>query len=98
VSEQPQQDKDIKRIVSGMRSSGKLHLGHYKGVLENWLTLQAEKECFFFAADWHGLTTEYANPAVVKDSIWDMLIDWLAVGIDPEKATIFIQSEVPEHA
>ena len=92
------QEAEIKRIVSGMRSSGKLHLGHYKGVLENWLTLQETKECFFFAADWHGLTTEYANPAVVKAGIWDMLMDWLAVGIDPEKSTIFIQSQVPEHA
>jgi len=98
VSDSQSQDKAIKRIVSGMRSSGKLHLGHYKGVLENWLQLQDEKECFFFAADWHGLTTEYANPSIVKDGIWDMLMDWLAVGIDPEKSTIFIQSQVPEHA
>jgi len=98
VTEQPDNQQDIKRIVSGMRSSGQLHLGHYKGVLENWLKLQDEKECFFFAADWHGLTTEYANPEVVKAGIWDMLMDWLAVGIDPEKSTIFIQSQVPEHA
>ncbi len=98
MSESQAQEKEIKRIVSGMRSSGKLHLGHYKGVLQNWLNLQHEKECFFFAADWHGLTTEYANPAVVKAGIWDMLMDWLAVGIDPEKSTIFIQSQVPEHA
>lgn len=90
--------KNIQRIVSGMRSSGQLHLGHYKGVLENWLTLQEDKECFFFAADWHGLTTEYANPEVVKAGIWDMLMDWLAVGIDPNQSTIFIQSQVPEHA
>ena len=86
------------RILSGMRSSGRLHLGHYKGVLENWLQLQDENECFFFVADWHGLTTEYANPSVVQDGLWDMVMDWLAVGIDPEKATIFIQSQVPEHA
>lgn len=98
MSEPVSQEKEINRIVSGMRSSGKLHLGHYKGVLENWLKLQDEKECFFFAADWHGLTTEYANPEVVKAGIWDMLMDWLAVGIDPEKSTIFIQSQVPEHA
>ena len=100
MSDSQEQDKEqeIKRIVSGMRSSGQLHLGHYKAVLENWLKLQDEKECFFFAADWHGLTTEYANPEVVKAGIWDMLMDWLAVGIDPEKSTIFIQSEVPEHA
>jgi len=91
------QDKP-KRILSGMRPTGRLHLGHYKGVLENWLKLQDEHQCFFFAADWHALTTDYANPAIVKDTIWDMLIDWLAVGVDPEKATVFIQSEVPEHA
>jgi len=91
------QDKPM-RILSGMRPTGRLHLGHYKGVLENWLTLQEQHQCFFFAADWHALTTDYANPSIVKDTIWDMLIDWLAVGIDPDKATIFIQSEVPEHA
>ena len=87
-----------KRILSGMRPTGKLHLGHYKGVLENWLQLQEKNHCFFFAADWHALTTDYANPSIVKDTIWDMLIDWLAVGVDPEKAVVFIQSEVPEHA
>jgi len=86
------------RILSGMRPTGRLHLGHYKGVLENWLKLQEEHQCFFFAADWHALTTDYANPSIVKDTIWDMLIDWLAVGVDPEKAVVFIQSEVPEHA
>ncbi len=87
-----------KRILSGMRPTGRLHLGHYKGVLENWLQLQDQHRCYFFAADWHALTTDYANPAIVKQTIWDMLIDWLAVGIDPEKSVIFIQSEVPEHA
>ncbi|MDQ6989484.1 MAG: tryptophan--tRNA ligase [Mariprofundaceae bacterium] len=98
MAEEQQKEQEVTRIVSGMRSSGKLHLGHYKGVLQNWLTLQEDKTCFFFAADWHGLTTEYAHPEVVKAGIWDMLIDWLAVGIDPEKSTIFIQSQVPEHA
>jgi len=86
------------RILSGMRPTGKLHLGHMKGVLENWLQLQHDHQCFLFAADWHALTTDYANPEIVKQTIWDMLIDWLAVGIDPEKAVVFIQSEVPEHA
>jgi len=86
------------RILSGMRPTGKLHLGHFKGVLENWLQLQSDNQCYFFAADWHALTTDYANPEIVKNTIWEMLLDWLAVGIDPEKATIFIQSEVPEHA
>jgi len=86
------------RIVSGMRPTGRLHLGHFKGVLENWVNLQQDHQCFFFAADWHALTTDYANPAIVSETIWDMLIDWLAVGIDPAKAVVFIQSEVPEHA
>jgi len=90
--------KKSMRILSGMRPTGKLHLGHMKGVLENWLQLQHDNQCFFFAADWHALTTDYANPGIVKQTIWDMLIDWLAVGIDPEKAVVFIQSEVPEHA
>jgi len=87
-----------KRILSGMRSTGNLHLGHYKGVLENWLKLQETENCFFFAADWHALTTHYATPEIVKETIWGMLTDWLAVGIDPDKSTLFIQSEVPEHA
>ena len=86
------------RVLSGMRPTGRLHLGHLKGVLENWLTLQQEHHCFFFAADWHALTTDYATPDIVRRTIWDMLIDWLAIGIDPELSTVFIQSEVPEHA
>jgi tryptophanyl-tRNA synthetase len=81
-----------------MRPTGQLHLGHYHGVLKNWLTLQNEYECFFFVADWHALTTEYEDPLVISESIWDMVIDWLAVGIDPGAAKIFIQSRVPEHA
>lgn len=90
--------KKSMRVLSGMRPTGKLHLGHMKGVLDNWLQLQHDNQCFFFAADWHALTTDYANPGIVKQTIWDMLIDWLAVGIDPEKSVVFIQSEVPEHA
>ncbi|MDQ6961645.1 MAG: tryptophan--tRNA ligase [Mariprofundaceae bacterium] len=86
------------RIVSGMRPTGRLHLGHKKGVLDNWLNLQKEQECLFFVADWHALTTDYAQPEIVGKTIWDMVIDWLAVGVDPNKSTIFIQSEVPEHA
>ena len=81
-----------------MRPTGQLHLGHYHGVLKNWLTLQNEYECFFFVADWHALTTEYEDPHIISDSIWDMVIDWLAVGVDPGAAKIFIQSRVPEHA
>jgi tryptophanyl-tRNA synthetase len=87
-----------KRIVSGMRPTGKLHLGHYHGVLSNWLELQKEFECFFFAADWHSLTTEYANTDGIKESIREMVLDWLAFGIDPEQSTIFEQSMVPQHA
>lgn len=81
-----------------MRPTGKLHLGHYHGVLKNWLTLQNEYECFFFVADWHALTTEYEDPHVISENVWDMVIDWLAVGVDPGAAKIFIQSRVPEHA
>jgi len=86
------------RVLSGMRPTGLLHLGHYHGVLKNWLTLQNEYECFFFVADWHALTTEYEDPHIISESVWDMVIDWLAVGIDPGAAKIFIQSRVPEHA
>ncbi|RKZ71873.1 MAG: tryptophan--tRNA ligase, partial [Gammaproteobacteria bacterium] len=81
-----------------MRPTGQLHLGHYHGVLKNWLTLQNEYECFFFVADWHALTTEYEDPHIISESVWDMVIDWLAVGVDPGAAKIFIQSRVPEHA
>jgi tryptophanyl-tRNA synthetase len=81
-----------------MRPTGQLHLGHYHGVLKNWLKLQNEYECFFFAADWHALTTDYENPQFIADSVWEMIIDWLAVGINPGSAKIFIQSRVPEHA
>ncbi len=86
------------RVLSGMRPTGKLHLGHYHGVLRNWLKLQSEYECFFFVADWHALTTHYESPQVIGESVWDMVIDWLAAGVDPASATIFIQSRVPEHA
>ena len=87
-----------KRVVSGMRPTGKLHLGHYHGVLANWLELQSGYECFFFAADWHSLTTEYANTAEIRDNTREMVLDWLAFGIDPERSTIFQQSLVPQHA
>jgi tryptophanyl-tRNA synthetase len=87
-----------RRVLSGMRPTGSLHLGHYHGVLKNWLKLQHEYECFFLVADWHALTTEYEDPVIITDSIWDMVIDWLAVGINPGEATLFIQSKIPEHA
>ena len=86
------------RVLSGMRPTGALHLGHYHGVLKNWLKLQHEYECFFFAADWHALTTHYDDVAILENSVWDMVIDWLAVGINPGSASLFIQSQVPEHA
>ncbi len=86
------------RVLSGMRPTGRLHLGHYHGVLKNWLKLQHEFECFFFVADWHALTTHYEDPTLIPDSIREMLIDWLAAGINPGSATLFIQSRVPEHA
>ena len=86
------------RVLSGMRPTGQLHLGHYHGVLKNWLKLQNEYECFFFVADWHALTTEYENPEIIPANVWDMVIDWLAVGINPGSARLFIQSRVPEHA
>ncbi len=86
------------RVVSGMRPTGALHLGHYHGALKNWIKMQAELPCLFFVADWHALTTHYDDPSVIEGSTWDMLIDWLAAGVDPSQATLFIQSRVPEHA
>ncbi len=86
------------RVLSGMRPTGALHLGHYHGVLKNWVRLQHEFECFFFVADWHALTTHYDDPRTIEQHVWDMVIDWLAAGVDPAQATLFIQSRVPEHA
>jgi tryptophanyl-tRNA synthetase len=86
------------RVVSGMRPTGALHLGHYHGALKNWVKLQSEFPCLFFVADWHALTTHYDDPSMIESSTWDMVIDWLAAGIDPSQATLFIQSKVPEHA
>lgn len=86
------------RVLSGMRPTGRLHLGHYHGVLKNWVKLQEEYPCLFFVADWHALTTNYDSPQIIEESVWDMLIDWLAAGVDPSQATLFIQSRVPEHA
>ena len=86
------------RVLSGMRPTGRLHLGHYHGVLENWVELQHEYECFFFVADWHALTTHYDDPSIIAESVWDMVIDWLAAGVNPGEAKLFIQSRVPEHA
>jgi tryptophanyl-tRNA synthetase len=86
------------RVLSGMRPTGGLHLGHYHGVLKNWIQLQHEYECLFFVADWHALTTHYDNVGSIEASTWEMVIDWLAAGVDPSRATLFIQSQVIEHA
>jgi len=86
------------KVLSGMRPTGRLHLGHYHGVLANWVKLQHEYPCLFFVADWHALTTAYDEPGGITENARDMVIDWLAAGVDPEQATIFIQSKVPEHA
>jgi len=86
------------RIVSGMRPTGRLHLGNYHGALKNWVQLQHEYECFFFVADWHALTTHYEDSGNISERAWDMLVDWLAAGLNPGSCTLFIQSKVPEHA
>ncbi len=86
------------RVLSGMRPTGHLHLGHYHGVLKNWVTLQQQYECLFFVADWHALTTHYDSPEMIEQHTWEMIIDWLAAGVDPAQATLFIQSKVPAHA
>jgi len=86
------------RVLSGMRPTGALHLGHYHGVLKNWVRLQHEYECYFFVADWHALTTHYEDPQIIAPSVWEMVIDWLAVGVNPGSATLFLQSKVMEHA
>jgi tryptophanyl-tRNA synthetase len=87
-----------KRVLSGMQPSGLLHLGNYLGALENWKDLQNEFECYFFVADWHALSTNYADTSRIKEFVRELLIDWLAAGIDPAKATVFVQSRIPEHA
>ena len=87
-----------RRVLAGMRPTGKTHLGHLHGILENWRDLQEQYECFYFAADWHALTSEYKNTAVIKESLMEMVIDWLSVGLDPRRSTLFVQSWVKEHA
>ena len=86
-----------KRILSGMRPTGKLHLGHYFGVLQNWIALQDEYDCFFMIADWHALTSEWMNPGAIPKNVREIAADWIAAGVDPEKSCVFVQSEVPEH-
>ncbi len=87
-----------RRVLSGMRPTGAMHLGHWHGALKNWVRLQDVYECFFFAADWHALTTHYEEREVIETSVYEMVTDWLAAGIDPDKVTLFIQSRLPEHA
>lgn len=87
-----------KRILSGMRPTGPLHMGNYLGALKNWVNMQEEYDCYFFVADWHALTSDYENPANMTDYVRQILIDWFSVGLSPEKSTIFVQSKVPEHA
>ena len=94
----PSTSAQNQRVLSGMRPTGKLHLGHFHGVLKNWIELQHTHECYFFVADWHALTTEYDNSELIADHVTDMVIDWLAAGVSPGTATLFIQSRVPEHA
>ncbi len=86
------------RVLSGMRPTGQAHLGHYHGVLKNWVQLQHEYDCFFFVADWHALTTHYDDTRSLNTLVWDMVIDWLAAGVNPGSAKIFIQSKIPQHA
>lgn len=86
------------RILSGMRPTGKLHLGHWVGALENWVKLQDEYECYYFVADWHALTTHYDDTSELRDNVQEMVVDWLAVGLDPKQAVFFVQSRLPEHA
>lgn len=86
------------RVLSGMRPTGALHLGHYHGAIKNWVRLQQDYDCFYFVADWHALTTHYEDREVIEKNVYDMVVDWIAAGLDPERCTIFIQSRLPEHA
>ncbi len=87
-----------RRVLSGMRPTGQLHLGNFHGALKNWIELQYQYECYFFIADWHALTTGYEDTSKLEENTWSMAIDWLAAGLNPGVATLFIQSKVPEHA
>ena len=98
MSEQQTATSAKQRVLSGMRPTGALHLGHYHGALKNWVRLQNEMECFFFVADWHALTTHYESRDIIEKNVFEMVIDWLAAGLDPNLCTIFLQSRLPEHA
>src|SRR3989338_6963184 len=86
-----------KRILSGMRPTGKLHIGHLLGALQNWVAFQTDYESYYMIADWHALMSEYENPKAIRENIYECVTDWLAFGLDPEKCTIFVQSHIPEH-
>jgi tryptophanyl-tRNA synthetase len=86
------------RILSGMRPTGRLHLGNLHGALENWIRLQDQYDCYFFVADWHALTTDYASPQSIRENTWEMVLDWLSAGLDPQRSTIFVQSDIKAHA
>src|ERR1051326_3564436 len=90
--------KTRKRVLSGMRPTGKLHLGNYVGALQNWVGMQDQYECYFCVVDWHALTTDYADTSRVKENSLEVAFDWLAAGLDPEKSVLFLQSHVPAHA
>ena len=90
--------KGPERVLSGMRPTGRLHLGNYLGALDNWVRLQADYECFYFVADWHALTTEVPEKGEIQQNVIEMTADWLGAGLDPERSTLFVQSLVPEHA
>jgi tryptophanyl-tRNA synthetase len=94
----PSRSNQRKRVLSGMRSTGRLHLGNFVGALDNWVRMQDQYDCFFFVADWHALTTDYADTSKIKENSLEVLLDWLAAGLDPERCTMFIQSHVPQHA
>src|SRR5438105_13001838 len=87
-----------KRVLSSMRSTGKLHLGNFVGALDNWVRMQDQYECFFFVADWHALTSDYADTSRIKENSLEVMLDYLAAGLEPEKSVLFLQSHVPEHA
>ncbi|RPJ77807.1 MAG: tryptophan--tRNA ligase, partial [Deltaproteobacteria bacterium] len=89
---------DSKRVLSGMRPTGPLHLGNYHGALANWVNIQDQYDCFFFIADWHALTSDYEKPDKISGFVKNMILDWLSVGLSPEKSTLFVQSHIKEHA
>src|SRR5207344_2971874 len=94
----PHTDAMRPRVLSGMRPTGSMHLGHYHGALKNWVRLQDDYDCYYFVADWHALTTHYQDREIIERNVYDMVVDWIASGLDPERSTIFIQSRLPEHA